>query len=199
MKKELLGLMGVALLAGPIAAHSESITYTYDFTVNGGPSGPLAGETATGSFSVDSSNTPANGGVLNATGLLTDFSFTWDGISYNKEAANTGALIISWGSWGPVFSASFGTNCDGGTCQAASGGIDPSPQWFVQVFNGAPGSFAYGVPGDSVDLFFGTATFEPAPVSVPEPGTVGVLGIGLGALFFVGRRRRPGLIAAADR
>ena len=197
MKKELLGLLGVALLAGPIAAHSEPITY--DFTVNGGLSGPLAGQTATGTFSVDSSNTPASGGVLNATGLLSDLSFTWDGISYNELTANTGSLIISWGSWGPVFGATFGTNCGAGTCGVASDGLDPSPQWFVQMFNSSPGTFVYGVPGDSLDLFSGTATFEPAPASVPEPDAIGIFGIGLGALFLVERRRRPGLIAAADR
>ena len=101
MKKELLVSLGVAFLAGPIAAHSAPITY--DFLVNGGSSGPLAGQTATGSFSVDSSNTPASGGVLNATGLLSDLSFTWDGISYNALTANTGSLIISRGSSGPVF------------------------------------------------------------------------------------------------
>ena|ERR1700722_1785249 len=197
MKKKLLELLGVVLLAGPIAAHSAPITY--DFMVNGGSSGPLAGQTATGSFSVDSSNTPASGGVLNATGLLSDLSFTWDGISYNALTANTGSLIISWGSSGPVFGATFGTNCDAGTCSVASGGLDPSPQWFVQMFDNSPGTFVYGVPGDSVDVFSGTATFQPAPVAVPEPGTIGVFGFGLGALFFVERRRRLGLIAAADR
>jgi hypothetical protein len=188
-----LELLGVALLAGPIAAHSATITY--DFTVNGGSTGPLAGQTATGSFSVDSSNTPASGGALNAPGLLTDLSFTWDGISYNAQTANTGDLIISWGSWGPIFSATFGTNCSAAGCQAASGGLDPSPQWFVQMFQNSPGSFIYGVPGDTVDLFSGTATLAPAPV--PVPGTIILFGSGLGALFFVVRRRRPGLIAAA--
>jgi hypothetical protein len=167
--------------------------------VNGGLSGPLAGQTATGSFSVDSSNTPASGGVLNATGLITDLSLTWDGISYNALTANTGALTVSWGSWGPVFGATFGTNCDAGTCSVASGGLDPSPQWFVQMFNSSPGTFVYGVPGDSVDVFSGTATFEPAPVSVPEPDPIGIFGVGLGALFLVERRWRLGLIAAADR
>ena len=181
MKKKLLELLGVALLAGPIAAHSAPITY--DFLVNGGTSGPLAGQTATGSFSVDSSNTPASGGVLNATGLLSDLSLTWDGISYNALTANTGSLIISWGSWGPVFGATFGTNCDAGTCSVASGGLNPSPQWFVQMFNDSPGTFVYGVPGDSANVFSGTATFEPAPVAVPEPGTIGIFGFGLGALF----------------
>jgi len=198
MKKELLELLGVALLAGPIAAHSAPITY--DFMVNGGASGPLAGQVATGSFSVDSANTPASGGVLNGTGLLTDLSFTWDGISYNALTANTGSLIISWGSWGPVFGATFGTNCDGtGTCTVASNGLNPSPQWLIQMFNNSPGTFVYGVPGDSLDLYSGTATFEPAPVAVPEPGTTSLFGIGLGALFFARRRRRQDLIAAAGR
>ncbi len=167
MKKELLELLGVALLAGPIAAHSATITY--DFTVNGGPSGPLAEQTATGSFSVDSSNTPASGGVLNATGLLTDFSFTWDGISYNALTANTGSLIISWGSWGPVFGATFGTNCDAGTCGAVSNGLDPSPQWYVQMFNDSPGTFVYGVPGDSVDLFSVRRPLSPRQRQCPSP------------------------------
>jgi hypothetical protein len=197
MKNRILSLAATVALAAPLAAQASPVTY--DFTVTGGPSGPLAGQTATGSFSVDSSNTPSSGGVLNATGLLTDLSFTWDGISYNAQTANTGGLIISWGSWGPIFGATFGTNCDAGTCQAASGGIDPSPQWFVQMFQGSPGTFVYGVPDDSVDLFVGTATSEPAPVSVPEPGTITLFAVGLGALFFVEWRRRRGLIATAAR
>lgn len=70
MKAKLLELLGIALLAGPIAAHCAPLKY--DFTVNGGPSGPVAGPTATGTFTLDSSIIPATGGVTNATGLLTD-------------------------------------------------------------------------------------------------------------------------------
>src|SRR5689334_4610810 len=73
MKTRIPGLLGAALLAAPLIGHSTPITY--DFSVDGGSTGALAGVHSSGSFSFDSSIIPAAGGLLTRTGLLTDLAF----------------------------------------------------------------------------------------------------------------------------
>ena len=67
---------------------AEQITYSFRVTAT---DGPLAGATANGSFSYDSSIVAPNV-TLSATGLLTSLSFTWHGITYDATTANTGFL-----------------------------------------------------------------------------------------------------------
>ncbi|MGA9369598.1 MAG: hypothetical protein WBV35_19220 [Steroidobacteraceae bacterium] len=191
MKTKLLGFLVVALLADPIAAHSTPVRY--DFYVSGGASGPLAGQTASGTFTFDSSIIAAGGGVVNQTGLLTDLAFTWGGFSYDALTANTGAMTFGSGGGDPLSSTTFGTNCDAGGCQAQSDSAQTRPQWYLQVYANSPGFFVYAVYGDSEDLFTGAATF--APVPVPEPPPLTLFSIGLVALF-LGERWRRGALGA---
>jgi hypothetical protein len=69
-----------------LAVVAQSNSTTYDFTVTA-TSGPLRGDIANGSFTFDSSIIPAGGGRVAASGLLTDLSFTWDGLAYTTSSS----------------------------------------------------------------------------------------------------------------
>jgi hypothetical protein len=73
------GLVSLSLVA-------QSNSVTYDFTVIA-INGPLSGDIANGSFTFSSSIIPAGGGIVPASGLLTDLSFTWDGVPYSVSSS----------------------------------------------------------------------------------------------------------------
>ena len=72
------------------AADATPVNYTFSVTAT---SGPLAGTTAPGTFSYDTSSIVLGGININ-NGLLTALNFTWDGITYSRTNANTGALYF---------------------------------------------------------------------------------------------------------
>ena len=164
-----LALLPQAAVATPI---------TYDFAV-AATSGPLAGATATGSFTFDSSSIPASlPGSNSATGLLTALTFTWDGIAYGPATANTGWLTFD--AAGELATAGFGTNCGAGFCVVTVG---PADQWY------AVGTmFAYAFPG-APGLGFGTVEMRPR-AAVPEPASVALLALALAAMAASRRRAR---------
>jgi hypothetical protein len=186
VKIQFLALLGTALLASSVPAHSAPITYR--FKVNGGYAGPLAGQTAAGSLTFDSSIVPPGGGALAQTGLLTDLSFTWDGVAYNDLTANTGSMDFS--STGRLESVIFGDDCNAGTCRADYG----TAEWYIwfQLYNDYPNYFVYGIPGyfSPPGLFHGTAFIR-------EPDSFALFGIGLVSLLFLvrpkGKSRNFGL------
>ena len=158
----------VAAVGFSFAPVAEATPVNYDFSVQVITDPSLS---ADGTFSFDSSSiTP--GSTNTATGLLTALDFTFNGITYDANTANTG--FLSFDADGKLTNILFGTNCDTvKTC---------SLPWFARS-----GKFTYGRPGT------GRVTFSLAPVAVPvpEPGALGLFG--LGALLiglFVGVRRR---------
>jgi hypothetical protein len=158
-------LLALLLLRAADAAplnHAFSVTAT---------SGPLAGVTASGTFSYDSSTVVPGGENLH-TGLLTALDFTWNGILYDETTANTGGLFFD--AAGDLIRALFGTNCSTGLCSVFFG----MEEWAVS----APGPFAYAMPG-STSVFDGTARL------VPEPSALSLLGIAVAGLVLLQGRR----------
>jgi hypothetical protein len=180
LKNRLLGLLALGLLVAPIEATASPITYA--FAVNGGPSGPLAGVTSSGHFTFDDSIIPAGGGTLDHANLFTDLAFTWNGISYDENTANTGRLAFdAGGALVPMFF--FGSNCAAGVC-AGHQGVN---EWFFQVADEGI-FFEYGIPGVA-GIQTGSGSVSLQTSAVPEPGTLVLIGLGLGGIGFTRRKR----------
>jgi PEP-CTERM motif len=166
MKKKLLVMIAVGLLAGPMAANAVPVTY--QFTVSDGLN-------SSGFFTYDDSIIPLGGGTLFQTGLLTDLAFTWNGVAYDETTANTG--ILSFDSSGGLTFARFGTHCSGGTCSV----LPDTPSWSLT------GGFFFSGGDGSVTTYEGLRMGRVS--SVPEPGTLALFGLGLAGLGFARRRR----------
>jgi hypothetical protein len=81
---------GLALILPSIdAADATPVNYTFSVTAT---SGPLAGTTAPGTFSYDTSSI-VPGGFNNNAGVLTALNFTWHGITYNQTTAIPGVSV----------------------------------------------------------------------------------------------------------
>jgi len=188
MKNGILSLAAAAVLAAPLA-HARTVTY--DLTVNGGSTGPLANVTSSGYITFDSEIIPAGGGTLVDTGLLSGLSLQWDGFSYDQTTANTGWL--SFDASGALTGEGFGAFCSPGTCTVFS----TVPDWFVaaaHIGNGPVtcpcGGFVYAT-GDG-QLYDGSANMnEVAAAPEIDPATAASgLTLLLGALAVLRRRHR---------
>jgi hypothetical protein len=181
MKRNLyVTLLTVACLGGFIFEDcARASTLTFQFGVNA-TSGPLAGASATGTFSYDSSIIPSSGsGVLNTANLFTSLNFTWDGIHYNQTTANTGFIVYANGA---AISYIFGSDCSAGVCAIADG----TENWIVDLFppiQGVSGTINYTVLGH-LGSGFGTAAITPLPGALP------LFAGGLGALGLLGWHRK---------
>lgn len=140
----------------PIAAPADVRTWHFEVTVDSGTGLPI-GTVLTGSVSLDDSGLPLGVGI-SQTGLVTDLSFTFDGIEYDETTANTG--FLQFNADGSLFALSFGTNCDAGGCASGNPG-----EWFlligsVRVGDTGPDDFDFAGFTASSDIVFGDMTFE---------------------------------------
>jgi hypothetical protein len=187
MRSRILSLAAAVALVAPLGAQASSITY--DFTANGGMSGPLANVVSSGTFTFDSSIIPAGGGTVIGTGLLTGLSFTWAGKSYGLTADDTGGLAFTPG--GLLSGVNIGDDCN------AFGGCMVDPNGYDWIISGFAGNTPLGptielqtlyTVGDG-QSYTGWAQAYPQTSAAPETGTVTLLLGGLAILL--GYRRKP--------
>lgn len=165
----------LALFIGGGGGSAFASDITYDFTVDL-TNGPDTGEIINGSFSFNSS-LAVPGDLVTSTNALTALNFTWDGTTYTASTANTGYLDFDLSGNLDLFC--FGNNASAGSCNVHGG---TSNFWVTS------GGFLAGDPtgGPNID---GTVTFSLAPAATPEPGTLGLLGTALLTGLGVARRR----------
>ncbi|HTT05001.1 MAG TPA: hypothetical protein VMF64_06900 [Steroidobacteraceae bacterium] len=179
-------LIWIIALGGMVLSTSVySQTLSYDFSVNGGLTGPLAGVTSTGTFTINSSIIPPSGGELVQKGLLTNLAFNWNGITYSASTANTG--FVDFSSSGALDNAVFGDACGAGC------GVGGPNNWFVVLFPNREGIFAYDVDNVVYDGPVGELQQVSGPIGAPELNPAGALAAltllaGLAAIV-TGRRR----------
>ena len=137
MKRQPGLLAAVLLLLAVSVAPIDSTagTAAYEFTVTGA-SGPLAGVTSVGTFSFDPAIVPAGGGYVEIAGLFESLSFSWDGVNYDEDSANTGTLAFN--ADGTLFLALFGTNCgpSGFGCGVGDGASPHEWSFNIDIENG---------------------------------------------------------------
>ena len=179
MRSSSVLLASLTFAGASVLAQASPITYDFSTTATGGP---LAGATASGSFSYDSASIVPAGNDA-GPGFLTALNFTWDGISYNAATANSGLLAFD-GS-GNLVAAIFGTNCGAGFCGVTAG----HEQWSLSLTTSFS-RLTYSTPSDA-GFDRGSATFAPVPATpAPEPLTLSLFAAGLAGLAARRRKKR---------
>ncbi len=173
-------LTGVAIMF--MAVPAQAVLVNYDFQVTAS-FGPLMGTTANGTFAFDDSIIPSGGGIIDQTNLLTSLAFTWNGIDYDANTANTGSM--SFNATGNLISIGFGTDCIAGTCFVV---VNQESWAFVwNQSNPSLSSFTYSVSGGD-GAWTGSSSINPVS-AVPEPATILLLGSGLIGFLGFGRKK----------
>lgn len=171
-------VLAAAMASVAFAPSGMAAPVTYDFLVTSS-----YGSSA-GTFTYDDSSvTP--GAYNNATGLLTGFDFTFKGIHYDASTANTGSLQLD--AAGNLIAFFFGTSCAVGSCANYT-----SDDWYLSMGSGT--RWDTGEATHWQDFWYdgsqrGSFTLALAN-AVPEPGTLGMISLGILGLIGLAMGRR---------
>jgi hypothetical protein len=152
-------VLNVVLTAGPLGSIGGGLTVDYS--------------TMLGEFAyVSSANTPSS---------LPIFS--------SNDPINGWVLDVGWGTFIPTAMVPGATQLLGAITFDSLPAYAGGPLTVTSFIRGLPAADdildGLGIPIDPLDLTYNSATVN-APV--PEPGTLSLLGMGLGGLYVVGRR-----------
>lgn len=155
------------LLLAPVAAQAALINGSFDVTIDS--AGPLEGQTFSGTFSFDDAAFGPGFGSDEASPLLS-FSFVFAGLdvgladlAYGDAVRPVGGDFSGLDALGAVFS-------------------------FAPANGPIGASFLFDIPG--VGAGSGGVSFVLEPGTVPEPGSFGLLALGLAACAGLGATRR---------
>lgn len=182
---KLIRILAAAALLAPVSAVAVPITVDFTVTANsftqGGSTynGHGLGTVGTGSFTFDDA---AGDYYYGAAGLAaTDLSFSWMGVSFDELTARI--FLLDFSSAGSLLSWGIGAAPCALTCITSPGPND----FFAYSFGGIGGAavHAQNAPG----FAFGSLQWTSKRSSVPEPATLGLLGLGLLGAAAARRRR----------
>lgn len=211
-KTRAIGLAAVASLGFAASAGAASIVYTFDSTAvaafGAGPYGTVT-LTENGSGGVDFTVTlRSDMNFVNTGGPHSIFSFNSSGVAAGdisnilfNGSTKAGVTVVSPGGNSPFGSTfSFAIDCtDNDACSNGAGGQTADPLTFT-IANAVLGDFGFLVSGTTAffaaDVISGSATGaigvtkpgRPPDENVPEPASLGLLGLGLLGLG-LGRRK----------
>jgi hypothetical protein len=176
-----LAAIAAALWAGagawPSPAAAAPVT-DYTFTVNL-VTGPLAGQTLSGSLSIAASTIPPGGGIVSGPALLTDLTFVFGGVTYDETTVGTNSVFFS--TDGLLINIIFGNNCSP-TCAL----VDGSPGFVFQFASAL--IYRLGPTG----VAFGNYAISPVIQPVPVPSSLALALPVLAGLLLARSRRRAG-------